>query len=263
MPVHLGGRPVDLERVASVADRHDLLVIEDAAHAIGAEWQRRRIGSHGNLAAFSFYVTKNITTVEGGALATNDPAVAEDVERLALHGLSAGAWQRYSDAGFKHYEVVEPGYKFNLTDMQAALGIHQLPQLDGWIDRRAELWQRYDDLLSDLPLILPPPPSAEMRHARHLYQVRVTPDAGVGRDEVLEGLRRQRIGSGVHYRGVHLHPYFRDRYAIVPESLPVATAISDTTLSLPLAPDLDDTDQNDVVAALEHTFARQGARALA
>ncbi|HUO69588.1 MAG TPA: DegT/DnrJ/EryC1/StrS aminotransferase family protein [Solirubrobacteraceae bacterium] len=137
MPVHLAGRPVDMERLNALRDRHDLLVIEDAAHALGAHWRGRQIGSFGNVAAFSFYVTKNVTTIEGGALATESRAVAEAVERLALHGLSLGAWQRFSDAGFRHYEVVTPGYKYNMTDVQAALGLHQLPRLDRWIDQRA------------------------------------------------------------------------------------------------------------------------------
>jgi dTDP-4-amino-4,6-dideoxygalactose transaminase len=255
MPVHLAGRPLDMERLNALRDRHGLTVVEDAAHALGAEWNGRRIGGHGNLAAYSFYVTKNITTSEGGALATEDPEVAAEVERLALHGLSLGAWQRFSDAGFRHYEVVEPGYKFNMTDMQASLGLHQLPRLDGWIDRRAELWERYDELLAGLPLDLPSPPSAEMRHARHLYSVRVQASAPRGRDELLDFLHRRRIGAGVHYRGVHLHPYYRDRYGIDPATLPVATEISHRTLSLPLSPRVSEKDQDDVVDALHEALA--------
>lgn len=250
MPVHLAGRPVDMDRLNAIRGAHDLLVIEDAAHAIGAEWGGRRIGGHGNLAAYSFYVTKNITTVEGGALATDDPWIAERVERLALHGLSVGAWKRYSDAGFKHYEVEEPGFKYNMTDLQASLGIHQLPRLDAWIDERAELSDRYDALLDDLPLATPPPPDPATRHARHLYQVLVEPEAGMSRDELLDFLVARRIGTGVHYRGLHLHPYYRERYELTPESLPVATDISERTLSLPLGPALTQRDQLDVVAAL-------------
>jgi dTDP-4-amino-4,6-dideoxygalactose transaminase len=251
MPVHFAGRPVDMDRICQMRDRHGILVIEDAAHAIGTEWRGQRIGTHGNLAAYSFYVTKNITTSEGGALATNDPEVAAEVERLALHGLSLGAWQRFSDAGFKHYEVERPGFKFNMTDLQAAIGIHQLPRLDEWIDRRAELWKTYDDLLSDLPMTTPPPPEEGTRHARHLYQVMVDDEAGVDRDSVLEFLNARKIGTGVHYRAVHLHPYYRDRYGIEADSLPVATDISNRTLSLPLAVDLTTDDQLDVVAALK------------
>ncbi|MFY9488391.1 MAG: DegT/DnrJ/EryC1/StrS aminotransferase family protein [Solirubrobacterales bacterium] len=250
MPVHLAGRPVDLDRLADLTDRNGLHVIEDAAHAIGAEWGGRKIGAHGNVAAFSFYVTKNITTIEGGAIATDDLAIAEQVERLALHGLSTDAWRRFSDAGFRHYEVVQPGFKFNMTDVQAAIGIHQLPKLDSWIEQRAAMSVRYDRLLRHLPVATPPPPANAMRHAHHLYQVQVGDDARLSRDHVLDRLHSDKIGVGVHYRGVHLHPYYRDRYEIAPESLPVATDISNRTLSLPLSPLVDWRDQDDVVQSL-------------
>lgn len=250
MPVHLAGRPVDIDRLNAIRDRHGLVVVEDAAHAIGTEWGGRRIGSHGNLAAFSFYVTKNITTIEGGALATGDPDVAAEVERLGLHGLSLGAWERFSDAGYRHYEVVEPGFKFNMTDVQAALGLHQLPQLDGWIDERALQWDRYRELLADLPLELPAEPQDGTRHARHLYTVLIEPDAAKTRDELLGALTAAKIGAGVHYRGVHLHPYYRDRYGIAPADLPVSTDISERTVSLPLGQGLTERDQADVAEAL-------------
>jgi dTDP-4-amino-4,6-dideoxygalactose transaminase len=255
IPVHLAGRPIDMDRLGALRDRHELMVVEDAAHAIGAEWRGRRIGSHGNLTAFSFYVTKNITTVEGGALATDDPEIAARVERLALHGLSLGAWARFSDQGFRHYEVVEPGFKLNMTDIQAALGLHQLPRLDAWIERRERLWERYDELLSGLPIETPPLAAEGTRHARHLYQVLLDPQARLARDEVLEGLTDRGIGTGVHYRGVHLHPYYRDRYALSPERFPVATAISERTISLPLSPKVSDADQDDVVSALRDLLA--------
>jgi dTDP-4-amino-4,6-dideoxygalactose transaminase len=256
IPVHLAGRPIDMDRLNAIRDRYDLVVVEDAAHAIGAEWRGRRIGGHGNLTAFSFYVTKNITTVEGGALATEDPEIAARVERLALHGLSLGAWARFSDEGFRHYEVVEPGFKANMTDVQAALGLHQLPRLDAWIDHRAELWARYDELLSGLPLETPALPAEGSRHARHLYQVLVEPEAPLARDELLDGLTAHGIGTGVHYRGVHLHRYYRDRYGLAPEDFPVATAISERTLSLPLSPNVTEADQDDVVSALRELLTR-------
>jgi dTDP-4-amino-4,6-dideoxygalactose transaminase len=255
MPVHLAGRPVDLDRVNEIRDRYGIVIVEDAAHAIGAEWRGTRIGGHGNLTAYSFYVTKNITTGEGGALATVDPGVAAEVERLALHGLSLGAWQRYSDRGFRHYEVEEPGFKFNMMDLQAALGIHQLPRLDNWIDRRAEVWDRYDELLAGLPLETPPPPTADTRHARHLYQVLVDPGAGVARDALLDRLTADGIGTGVHYRGVHLHPYYRERFGIDPGAFPVATDISDRTVSLPLSPAVIEADQVRVARALAAALA--------
>jgi dTDP-4-amino-4,6-dideoxygalactose transaminase len=254
MPVHLAGRPVDLDRLNELRDKHGMTVLEDAAHAIGARWQGKPIGSFGNPTAFSFYVTKNITTIEGGAIATVDPRLAGEVEKAALHGLSAGAWRRYSDAGFKHYEATTLGYKFNMTDVQAALGIHQLPQLDEWIDRRADAWERYDAALADLPLELPPAPDEGTRHARHLYQVCVTDQAPISRDDLLDALHADRIGAGVHYRAVHLHPYYRDRYQIDPASLPVATDISARTVSLPLSHTLSDADLEDVVDAIRRAL---------
>ena len=258
MPVHFAGRPVDMDRVNALRDARGLAIIEDAAHAIGAEWKGTRIGGHGNLTAYSFYATKNITTAEGGAVATTDADMAAKIERLALHGLSLGAWQRFSDAGFKHYEVEEPGFKFNLTDLQAALGIHQLPRLDAGIERRTQLWNRYDELLRNLPLELPAPPQADTRHARHLYTVLVRQESPIGRDELLELLTQYRIGVGVHYRGVHLHPYYRRRYGLQPDDLPVATDISNRTLSLPLTSGLTDEDQLDVVAGLQEIFGERG-----
>jgi dTDP-4-amino-4,6-dideoxygalactose transaminase len=250
MPVHLAGRPVDMDRLNAIRDRDDLFVIEDAAHAIGAEWKGARIGALGNLTAFSFYVTKNVSTIEGGALMTDDPEIAAEVERLALHGLSLGAWQRFSDAGFRHYEVVEPGFKFNMTDVQAALGLHQLPRLDAWIDERATQWERYDELLEGLPVRTPAPPDPGTRHARHLYQILLEDHAPLSRDALLGALVERKIGTGVHYRGVHLHPYYRDAYGLRPARFPVATSISNRTLSLPLSPKITEADQDDVVAAL-------------
>ncbi len=256
MPVHLAGRPVDMDRVATLRERHGLLVIDDAAHAIGAEWRGSKIGTLADITVFSFYVTKNITTAEGGALATADRELADRVERLALHGLSLGAWQRFSDAGFRHYDATEPGFKYNMTDLQAALGLHQLPRLDEWIGRRAELWQRYDDRLAGLPLSTPPEAQANTRHARHLYQIEVGEHAPLTRDAVLDGLHERNIGAGVHYRGVHLQPYYRDTYGLRPEQFPVATAFSDSTISLPLSPKVSETDQDDVAAALDALLAR-------
>ncbi len=250
IPVHLAGRPVDLDRLGALRDAHGLTVIEDAAHAMGTQWNGRPIGTHGNLAAFSFYATKNVTTAEGGALATDNPCVAGEVERLALHGLSLGAWQRYGEAGFRHFEVASPGIKANMTDLAASIGLHQLPRLEGWTERRAELAARYDELLAGLPLQTPAPVDPRARHSWHLYSVLVEDDAGLPRDAVLDGLLSRRIGTGVHYRGVHLHPYYAQTYGLERSALPVATDISDRTLSLPLSPNMTDADQDDVVEAL-------------
>jgi dTDP-4-amino-4,6-dideoxygalactose transaminase len=248
--VHLGGQPVDMDRVEALRERHGLLVLEDAAHALGASWRGTKIGAHGHLTAFSFSVSKNITTVEGGALATADAELAARVERLANHGLSAGAWSRFSGTGARHYEVEEPGVKERMTDLQAALGIGQLGRLDAWIEARAEASRRYAELLDGLPLERPPAPPPEARHARHLYRVAV-PE----RDRVADSLAAAGIGTGVHYRGVHLHPYYRRRGEL---DLPAATRMSETTLSLPLGPALTESDQGAVADALRAALANAG-----
>jgi dTDP-4-amino-4,6-dideoxygalactose transaminase len=255
MPVHLAGRPMDLDALDALRDAHGLTVIEDAAHALGTLWRGRPIGTHGNLTAFSFYATKNVTTAEGGALATDNACIAREVERLALHGLSLGAWQRYGDGGFRHFEVASPGLKANMTDLAAAIGLHQLPRLEAWTQRRAELAARYDRLLADLPVETPPAADPRGRHSWHLYSVLVAPEAGVPRDDVVDGLLQRRIGTGVHYRGIHLHPYYATTSGLGPEDLPVASDISERTLSLPLSPALTEDDQDDVVEALSAVLA--------
>jgi dTDP-4-amino-4,6-dideoxygalactose transaminase len=261
MPVHLAGRPVDLGRLDAFAKKHDIHVISDAAHALGAEWHGRRVGMDGEFTAFSFYATKNITTIEGGAMATGDEELAERVRRQAQHGLSRSTWKRFGDSDLGGYEVSEPGLKANMTDVQAALGMHQLPRLDRWIDARAEAWERYDELLADLPLETPPPEEPGTRHARHLYQVLVEPGphAAERRDEMIHTLAAQRIGAGVHYRAVHLHRFYQEKYRLAPESLPVAHDISMRTLSLPLGPTLTEADQVDVANAVREALRAQGA----
>ena len=255
IPVHLYGRPVDMDRLLAFSSEHEVFVLEDAAHALGASWKGTPIGGHGNPTAFSFYPTKNITTIEGGALATFDVRLARRIEQLALHGLSAGAWARFSDSGYKHYLATELGYKFNMTDVQASVGIHQLPRLSQWIARRAELAARYDELLSGMPLTTPPAASPEMVHAHHLYPVLLEGVTVDERDAVLNSLTRHKIGVGVHYTAVHLHPIYREKYGYVPNDFPVATDISNRTLSLPLSPKIGERDQDDVAEALHQALA--------
>jgi dTDP-4-amino-4,6-dideoxygalactose transaminase len=225
-------------------------VIEDAAHAIGAELGGRRIGAHGNLTAFSFYANKNVATGEGGALVCPDAEQFERARRLAQQGLSDNAWARFNGSEPRGSDAGEPGFKHNMADLQAALGIHQLARLDESIALREAQWAEYDDGLASLPLTLPPPPAPGTRHARHLYRVLVEPEAPLSRDDLVLALRARRIGTGVHYRALHTHPYYRDRYAIDPHSLPVATDMGQRTLSLPLGPSVTPDDQADVIAAL-------------
>jgi dTDP-4-amino-4,6-dideoxygalactose transaminase len=249
-PVHLGGRPLDLDALNAFRDRHGIAVVEDGAHAIGAEWRGRRVGAHGNPAAFSFHATKNMTTFEGGALTLQDADSAERVARLAMHGLSRSSWSRHDTFEPARYEVLEPGFKLAMHDIAAAVGIHQLTRLDGWIERRRALAAAYDERLAGMPLELPPHVPPHARHAHHLYMVRVREDAPAGRDAVVAALHAARIGSSVHFQPIHTFAYYRARYGLRPDDLPVALERAQRVISLPLHPAMTEQDVDDVGAAL-------------
>ncbi len=251
LPIHMAGRACDMDAIGDIARRHSLFVIEDAAHAIETAYKGRKVGTISDLTCFSFYATKNVTTGEGGMVTTANEEWARRIEILALHGQSRGAWKRYSDDGFRHYEIVVPGFKYNMTDMQAAIGIHQLARVKDNLVRREEIWRRYDDAFGSLPLATPLPPEPDTVHARHLYTVFLDIDAlGVSRDEFQEALHRENIGSGVHYRSVHLQDHYRRTCGYVVEDYPNAAWVSERTLSLPLGTRLSDDDVNDVITAV-------------
>ena len=250
VPVHFAGRPADMDAIAAIARRHSLIVIEDAAHAIESVYKKQKIGSISSLTCFSFYVTKNMTTGEGGMVTTNDADIAKKIKVCGLHGLSADAWSRFSDTGYKHYDVVFPGFKYNLTDMAASLGLVQLPKLEGWLARRAEIWARYDEAFADLPVVRPLPPEADTVHARHLYILQVEDRAPVTRDQFMVEMHKRRIGTGVHYRALHAHPYYAQRFGFRPEQFPRAYQIGEHTVSIPLTPKLTDRDVDRVIDAV-------------
>jgi len=256
VPVHFAGRPVNMDAIGAIAKKHNLLVIEDAAHAIESAYKGRKVGSISNITCFSFYVTKNMTTGEGGMVTTDDPELAAKIKTFGLHGMSADAWSRFSDKGYKHYDVIFPGFKYNLTDLAASLGITQLPHLGPWLERRAVIWNRYREALSDLPITLPAEPEANTVHARHLYPVLVQGDANVTRDEFLAGMHKLKIGCGVHYRALHAHPYYRDRWGYVPEQFPNAYYIGERTVSLPLTPKLTDGEVERIVRTVRKVLNR-------
>jgi dTDP-4-amino-4,6-dideoxygalactose transaminase len=255
IPVHFAGRACDMAAIHELAARHGLRIIEDCAHAVETLYHGRHAGSLGDLGTFSFYVTKNLVTGEGGMVTTDNAAWAARIKTLALHGLSADAWKRFSDAGFKHYEVMEPGFKYNMMDLQAALGLHQLDRVEANLKRRCEIWARYDQSFADLPVFLPAPEEKDTRHARHLYTLLLDINRlRASRDEIQSALHRQRIGTGIHYRALHLHHYYRETFGYAPESLPNARWISDRTLSLPLSPKLTDQDIESVVFEVRNTL---------
>jgi dTDP-4-amino-4,6-dideoxygalactose transaminase len=238
-----------MDAIGDIAERHGLTVVEDAAHATEAKWRERKVGSISPLTAFSFYVTKNLVTGEGGMITTDDDALADDLRIRSLHGLSRDAWKRYSEAGFKPYDVVLPGWKYNLTDMQAALGLHQLRRIEGNLVRRQELWSRYQEELTGLPEITLPHPFEDGVHARHLYTILIEPEI-IPRDAFIEELRHHGIGSGVHFVAAHLHSYFRKTLSYQRGDFPNAEFISDRTVSLPLSSKLTESDVDDVAGAV-------------
>ncbi len=259
VPVHLTGRLCDMDAILDMARRHDLVVIEDAAHALEGVYRGQKVGDIGHLTCFSFYVTKNLTTGEGGMVTTNNSDFAAKIKMYGLHGLSRDAWRRFSDAGYKHYHVQFPGFKYNMMDLQAAIGIHQFARLEEGLARRNAIWRHYNEAFDDLPAGIPAPDDPETVHARHLYTLMIDRErCGLTRDEFMAELHERGIGTGVHYVGVHLHPYYRDRWGYRPADFPNATWISERTVSLPLSPGLTREDVADVIAAVRAVLPRGG-----
>lgn len=255
LPVHFAGRPCAMDPLLAIARRHDLRVIEDAAHAIEAVYRGRKVGTIGDLTCFSFYVTKNIVTGEGGMITTRREDWANRVKVLGLHGMSRDAWKRYSDEGYRHYQVQEAGFKYNMMDIQASLGIHQLARVEERLQRREAIWARYDAAFADLPAFTPAPAEPDTVHARHLYTLHLDLDRlAVDRDVVLNALIQERIGTGVHYLSLHRHPYYRDLLPCREGDLPNAEWISDRTISLPLSTRLSDGDVDDVIHAVRRVL---------
>lgn len=249
--VHFAGRACDMDAIMAIAEKYHLAVVEDCAHAIETEYHGRKAGTIGDIGCFSFYSTKNVVTGEGGMVIAKDQAVLDRIRIMALHGMSADAWARFSDAGYKHYQVVDLGFKYNMMDLQAAIGIHQLQRVEDNWERRRELWERYCTAFADLPLILPAPVEPDTRHAFHLFTIGVDKDlCGVERDDMLTALHKRNIGSGVHYLAIPEHPFYRNRFGWKPEDTPRATAWGRKTLSLPMGPKLSDQDAEDVIEAV-------------
>lgn len=251
LPVHFAGRPCDMDALPALAERHGLQLIEDCAHAIETEWRGRKAGTFGDFGCFSFYVTKNVITGEGGMVLARDERAIGRIKMLALHGMSKDAWHRFGDAGYKHYFVMECGFKYNMTDLQAAIGLHQLARVEAnWLRRRA-LWAHYQSAFADLPVTCPAEPAHDTRHAHHLYPLLIDADAcGITRDAFLDAMTARGIGVGVHYLSIPEHPYYQQRFGWRPEQWPQAMRIGRQTVSLPLSPRLTDVDAERVIGAV-------------
>ena len=254
IPVHFAGYPCRMSEIIEIAREYNLKVIEDAAHAIGAKYENKKIGNIADITAFSFYAIKNITTGEGGMITTNDNGLAEKMRILSLHGISKNAWKRYSGNGSWYYDILYAGYKYNMMDIQASLGIHQLAKVDKFLTIRQKYAQMYHDAFSDIPGIKTPAPYDNGRHAWHLYVIQLDPDVlSIGRNQFIEALKAENIGTSVHFIPLHLHPYYRKTYGYKLGDYPRAERIYSNAISLPLFPKMTEEDVKDVINAVKKT----------
>jgi len=258
MPVHLYGHPCDMDTILDIANHYNFALIEDAAHALPAKYKGRLVGSLDlnselqipKLTCFSFYATKNLTTAEGGML-TGSPEFIEEARIWSLHGMSRDAWKRYTSEGSWYYEVIRPGFKYNMTDIQAGIGLHQLRKLPQFQVRRREIVRRYNEAFLKLEELQVPNERPEVEHAWHLYVLRLNLETlTIDRARFIEELKARNIGTSVHFIPIHLHPYYRDKYDFKPEDFPVAFREYQRIISLPLYPRMTDQDVDDVIEAV-------------
>lgn len=253
LPVHLHGRPCNMDAILKIAKKHGLKVVEDAAHAAETRYHGKKVGSIGDLTVFSFYVTKNIATGEGGMITSNDKKLIDKARILSLHGLSRDAYKRYSVREYKHYECLLPGFKYNMTDIQASLGIHQLARVEENAKIRQKYWKMYDESFSKMPeLITPKVEEKDTYHARHLYAILLRLEKlKISRDEFVDKLIKLNIGSGVHFNPVHLYEYYQKTYGFKKGDYPNAEFVGARTVSLPLSAATTEKDIKDVIAAVK------------
>ena len=251
VPVHFAGRSCNMDAIMTIAEKYHLKVIEDCAHAIETEYHGKKAGTLGDLGCFSFYATKNIVTGEGGMVITNNQKYADKIKILGLHGMTKDAWNRFGDTGYKHYRVEYAGFKYNMMDIQAAMGIHQLPRIDKYWNRRREIWNKYNEAFNDLPVFVPANVEPNTRHAYHLYSLLIDIDKiNLTRDQFLDEMTKMNIGVGVHYIALHLQPYYQRTFGYKKGDFPNAEWVSDRTVSLPLSAKLTNEDVKDVVTTV-------------
>jgi len=253
IPVHLHGRPCQMDQIIKLAKKYKLFIVEDAAHAVEAKYKGKKIGSIGHFTAFSFYATKNMATGEGGMLTTNNKNWAEQARIRSLHGISKDAWKRYSSAGFQAYEVLYPGFKYNMMDLQAAIGIPQLTRLEKNFSLRKKYWQIYQSELANIKqIILPQPEEPQTRHARHLFAILIKPEMlKINRNQFVQALIAENIGSGIHFMALHLQKYYKNTFGYKKGDYPNAEFVSERILSLPLSPQMTVEEVKQVINAVK------------
>ncbi|NCO98599.1 MAG: DegT/DnrJ/EryC1/StrS family aminotransferase [Sphingomonadales bacterium] len=257
MPVHFAGLPCNMTEICRIAEKNEIRVVDDAAHALPSRHDGQIIGNCGaDATAFSFYANKTMTTGEGGMLVTRDPEIAARARQMRLHGINRDVFNRFTDAKASwRYDIVAPGFKYNLTDIAASIGLHQLPKLDRFREQRTVLCRRYDELLTDLPLVLPASAQSGDQHSRHLYIVRVTEDAPIDRDALIVQLQTRNIGVSVHYTPLHQMTYWQESCGSQTGAFPNSDAIGASCISLPLFPSMSEEEQDYVVDAIRQVLA--------
>ena len=259
IPVHFAGQACDLDAIYAIAARHNLPIVEDAAHAIGSEYKGKKIGSDAlsrngvlRAVAFSFYATKNMTTGEGGVITTDNDSLAERMRLLTLHGMSRDSWKRYTSTGSWFYEVVAAGYKDNMTDIEASIGIHQLRKLDGFIKTRQRYAALFDEAFKAMPELEIPIVRPDRNHIYHLYVIKLNLERlSIDRAAFIEELKARNIGTSVHFIPAHLHPFYREHFGYTKGQFPAAEAIYDRIVSLPLYPAMSEADVRDVISSVQ------------
>lgn len=261
IPVHFAGHPCAMDEIMEIARNHNIFVIEDAAHAVGSGYKGRKVGGIGDITCFSFYATKGMTTGDGGMITTNREDLYQRMEMLSLHGMSTDAWERYSPSGNTYWDIVEPGFKYNMTDIQASLGIHQLRKLDKFIEKRTLLVNRYNtwlesfhwDLVRGFENICTPDELIDVKHSWYIYPITC---GNIDRTSLIESLKEYGIGTGIHFMAIHLRPYYAKEFGWKRDNYPIATRISDTILSLPLFTKMTDSDVDKVCYAIKEIVQR-------
>ena len=251
IPVHFGGQPCDMTPILEIAKTHKLYVVEDAAHALPASYEGKKIGTIGDITCFSFYATKTITTGEGGMATTENSEWAERMRMMSLHGISHDAWKRYTKEGSWYYEILNPGFKYNLTDIAAAIGIEQLKKCDEFRKAREKIAKIYDTSFADLEEIHTPVRRSDTEHAWHLYVIQLNLDhLQITRNQFIDALREEGIGTSVHFIPLHLHPYYRDNFGYQPSDFPNASSAFERIVSLPIYPKMTEADGESVIGAV-------------
>ena len=257
IPVHFSGHPCEMDKILKIAKKYGLFVIEDAAHAFGSSYKGKKIGSIGDITCFSFYASKNVTTGEGGMAVTDNKMFAKKMKLLSLHGISSDAWKRRGSQKYRHWEAVLAGYKYNMFDVQAAIGLAQINKIEVFNKIRRRYAKIYNKAFKSFPEIVAPVEKKGIKHCYHLYVITIdTKNITVNRDEVMNILQYDNIGIGIHYRALHLHPFYRKTYGFKKGSLPVAEYVSERVISLPLYPSLTEVDIYDVISALKEAIVK-------